>query len=118
MPRRDEPRLERRGREVNTLFKHLMEKSGITPGVRARRAFVVRDRPVGKENREHGTDLIHNEGRYANAARAKRTRDAAAEDQSLTATAAGTTPVASDEPDSAERKAACKRSGEPDPSHR
>jgi hypothetical protein len=55
------------------------------------------------EPRKH---LIHSDGRYANAARAKRRRDAAAEHQSLTATAAATTPaasVAASEPDSAER---------------
>jgi hypothetical protein len=51
------------------------------------------------EPRKH---LIHRYGRYANAARAKRKRDAAAEGQSLTATAAGTTPAAS-EPASAGR---------------
>lgn len=57
------------------------------------------------EPRKH---LIHSYGRYANAARAKRKRDAAAEGQSMTATAAATGPAAS-EPDSAERKAARKR---------
>lgn len=57
------------------------------------------------EPRKH---LIHSDGRYANAARAKHKRDAAAEGQSMTATAAATGPAAS-EPDSAERKAARKR---------
>jgi hypothetical protein len=57
---------------------------------------------------EPSKHLIHSYGRYANTARAKRKRDAAAEGQSMTATAAATGPAAS-EPDSAERKAARKR---------
>lgn len=58
---------------------------------------------------EPGKHLIHSYGRYANAARAKRERDAAAGEgvsQASTATAPGS---AASEPDSAERKAARKR---------
>jgi hypothetical protein len=57
------------------------------------------------EPRKH---LIHSYGRYANAARAKRERDAAAAGDSPAATASAPPSVAS-EPDSAERKAARKR---------
>jgi len=57
------------------------------------------------EPRKH---LIHNYGRYANAARAKRERDTAADGDSQAATAAAPGSVTS-EPDSAERKAARKR---------
>ncbi len=57
------------------------------------------------EPRKH---LIYSYGRYANAARAKRERDAAAAGDSPAATAAAPGSVTS-EPDSAERKAARKR---------
>ncbi len=56
------------------------------------------------EPRKH---LIHSYGRYANAARAKRRREAAAEGASLSASAA--TATVPSQPDSAERKAARKR---------
>ncbi|HEY3052103.1 MAG TPA: transposase [Thermoanaerobaculia bacterium] len=55
------------------------------------------------EPRKH---LIHSYGRYANAARAKRDRDAAASPDSL---APAVPAPAASEPDSAERKAARKR---------
>ena len=57
------------------------------------------------EPRKH---LIHSYGRYANAARAKREREAATDGDSQAATATAPGSVAS-EPDSAERKAARKR---------
>jgi len=55
-----------------------------------------------------GRTDIHNYGRYANAARAKREREAATDGDSQAATATAPGSVAS-EPDSAERKAARKR---------
>ncbi len=83
----------------------------MTIGLKTRSSWLDPDEAVARiiaqipEPRKH---LIHSYGRYANAARAKGQREAAAEGASVSASAATPGSEAS-EPDSAERKAARKR---------
>ena len=58
---------------------------------------------------EPSKHLIHSDGRYANAARTKREREAAAEGHSQAATTTACPASVASEPDSAERKASRKR---------